>query len=54
MDSGDRMYCHACGGIWLKDDDVNLACPHCQSEFTEIVHYALPLPPSSLLAAPSR
>lgn len=38
------MFCHACGGVWSKDDETNLACPHCQSEFTEIVHYA----PSSL------
>ncbi|KAJ5773358.1 hypothetical protein N7457_008254 [Penicillium paradoxum] len=30
----DRMFCHACGGVWLKDG--NLACPHCASEFTEI------------------
>ncbi|CAI7657306.1 unnamed protein product [Penicillium glandicola] len=35
MDSGDRMLCHACGGVWLKDDD--LTCPHCESEFTEII-----------------
>ncbi|KAJ5383945.1 hypothetical protein N7517_001856 [Penicillium concentricum] len=35
MDSGDRMFCHACGGVWLKDG--GLTCPHCESEFTEII-----------------
>jgi hypothetical protein len=32
---GDRMFCHACGGVWPKDH--GLTCVHCQSEFTEIV-----------------
>ncbi|KAJ5959697.1 uncharacterized protein N7479_006847 [Penicillium vulpinum] len=35
MDSGDRMFCHACGGVWPKDG--GLTCPHCESEFTEII-----------------
>lgn len=45
-DGGDRMFCHACGGVWLRDEH-GLSCPHCESEFTEIVrtesdgHYLL-------------
>ncbi|OQE46657.1 hypothetical protein PENCOP_c001G04221 [Penicillium coprophilum] len=35
MENGDRMFCHACGGVWLKDG--GLTCPHCESEFTEII-----------------
>lgn len=30
------MFCHACGGVWLRNDH-GLTCPHCQSDFTEIV-----------------
>ncbi|EKV06339.1 hypothetical protein PDIG_70330 [Penicillium digitatum PHI26] len=41
MDSSDRMLCHACGGVWIKNDD--LTCPHCESEFTEIVQRMLSL-----------
>jgi uncharacterized Zn finger protein (UPF0148 family) len=41
MDNGDRMLCHACGGVWIRDGD--LTCPHCQSEFTEIVQRMLSL-----------
>jgi hypothetical protein len=36
-DAGDRMFCHACGGVWLKNAANGLDCPHCQSDFTEIV-----------------
>lgn len=42
MDTGDRMLCHACGGVWIKDDD--LTCPHCESDFTEIVEIPPELP----------
>ncbi|PLB55764.1 hypothetical protein P170DRAFT_433256 [Aspergillus steynii IBT 23096] len=36
MDAGDRMFCHACGGVWLRNES-GLTCPTCQSEFTEII-----------------
>ncbi|KAF7125648.1 hypothetical protein CNMCM5793_001887 [Aspergillus hiratsukae] len=36
-DAGDRMFCHACGGVWLKNAANGLNCPHCQSDFTEII-----------------
>ncbi|KAG0161082.1 hypothetical protein PDIDSM_8615 [Penicillium digitatum] len=42
MDSSDRMLCHACGGVWIKNDD--LTCPHCESEFTEIIEIPPELP----------
>ncbi|KAJ9488540.1 hypothetical protein VN97_g4747 [Penicillium thymicola] len=45
MDNGDRMLCHACGGVWIKDDD--LTCPHCESDFTEIVEIPPELPSES-------
>ncbi|PLB40165.1 putative RING finger domain protein [Aspergillus candidus] len=35
-DARDRVFCHACGGVWLRDEH-GLECPHCQSDFTEIV-----------------
>lgn len=38
-DNGDRMFCHACGGVWLRDGH-GLTCPHCESDFTEIVRSA--------------
>ncbi|KAJ5129733.1 uncharacterized protein N7515_005772 [Penicillium bovifimosum] len=41
MDS-DRMFCHACGGVWLKDG--GLTCPHCESEFTEIIEIPPEMP----------
>ncbi|KAJ6134886.1 hypothetical protein N7512_000046 [Penicillium capsulatum] len=47
MDRGDRMFCHACGGVWSKDDQDDLACPHCQSEFTEIVEIPPESPPTA-------
>ncbi|RHZ57101.1 putative RING finger domain protein [Aspergillus thermomutatus] len=36
-DAGDRMFCHACAGVWLKNAANGLNCPHCQSDFTEII-----------------
>ena len=36
-DHGDRVLCHACGGVSLKEDGRDLTCPHCESDFTEIV-----------------
>ncbi|CAI7651374.1 unnamed protein product [Penicillium crustosum] len=42
METGDRMLCHACGGVWIKGDD--LTCPHCESDFTEIVEIPPELP----------
>ncbi|KUM61119.1 hypothetical protein ACN42_g5995 [Penicillium freii] len=48
MDTGDRMLCHACGGVWIKNDD--LTCPHCESDFTEIVQ--LRFPQNCLLKVP--
>lgn len=35
-DRGDRVFCHACSQVWLRND-YGLICPHCESEFTEIV-----------------
>lgn len=49
-DNGDRMFCHACGGVWLRDES-GLTCPHCESDFTEIVRavaaYFVPLSPTA-------
>jgi hypothetical protein len=39
-DTGDRMFCHACGGVWSRADS-GLTCPHCESDFTEIVRVPL-------------
>ncbi|KAI1834324.1 hypothetical protein DTO006G1_446 [Penicillium roqueforti] len=50
MDTGDRMLCHACGGVWTKDGDF-LTCPHCQSEFTEIIEIPPEISPEG---SPSR
>lgn len=36
MDEGDRVFCHACGGVWRRNEH-GLICPHCGSDFTEIV-----------------
>lgn len=42
-DNGDRGMCHACGGVWLLDSgdrgqpEGSLTCPHCDSDFIEIV-----------------
>ncbi|KOC18260.1 RING finger domain protein [Aspergillus flavus AF70] len=52
-DVGDRMFCHACGGVWLRRDH-GLECPHCHSEFTEIIEIPpdteeeVPDPPTSV------
>ncbi|OOF99451.1 hypothetical protein ASPCADRAFT_203217 [Aspergillus carbonarius ITEM 5010] len=35
-DAGDRMFCHACGGVWLHNA-ADMTCPHCESDFTEII-----------------
>ncbi|GLA35796.1 hypothetical protein AnigIFM63309_001177 [Aspergillus niger] len=35
-DVGDRMFCHACGGVWLREAH-GMICPHCESDFTEII-----------------
>ncbi|KAE8148382.1 hypothetical protein BDV25DRAFT_141854 [Aspergillus avenaceus] len=56
-DVGDRMFCHACGGVWLRSDEHELKCPHCQSEFTEIIEIPpdteAPDPPTSVPEARS-
>ncbi|KAJ5928455.1 RING finger domain protein [Penicillium verhagenii] len=46
-DHGDRVFCHACGAVWLKDDD-GLTCPHCESGFTEIIE----IPPDNVSPEP--
>ncbi|KAF7585241.1 hypothetical protein BBP40_011600 [Aspergillus hancockii] len=50
-DVGDRMYCHECGGVWLRREH-GLECPHCHSEFTEIIEIPpdteVPDPPTSV------
>lgn len=57
-DDGDRGFCHACGGVWLLETrqdghDNSLTCPHCESEFTEIVRGNLSLLfPSHFSSAP--
>ncbi|KAJ5380498.1 uncharacterized protein N7496_002926 [Penicillium cataractarum] len=48
-DNGDRVMCHACGGVWLLETgedghDTNLRCPHCESDATEIIE----IPPKPL------
>ncbi|KAF7715548.1 Zinc finger RING-type domain-containing protein [Penicillium ucsense] len=48
-DSGDRGMCHACGGVWLLNrgdsagPESHLTCPHCDSDFIEIIE----IPPES-------
>lgn len=39
--NGDRMFCHACGGVWLRRPEGDLSCQRCGSEFTEIVRTTL-------------
>ncbi|KAE8352529.1 hypothetical protein BDV28DRAFT_124255 [Aspergillus coremiiformis] len=50
-DVGDRMFCHACGGVWLRREH-GLNCPRCGSEFTEIIEIPpdtdVPDPPTSV------
>ncbi|KAJ5287327.1 hypothetical protein N7478_003013 [Penicillium angulare] len=37
-DQTDRVLCHACGGVSLKDDRGGmLSCSHCESDFVEII-----------------
>ncbi|BDD60886.1 hypothetical protein MAP00_005976 [Monascus purpureus] len=54
-DNSDRMFCHACGGVWLRNDH-GLTCPHCQSDFTEIIEIPPDTTPepSSHVDRPSR
>lgn len=43
----DRIFCHACGHVWLKNES-GLTCPHCESDFTEIIEIppdTTPYPP---------
>lgn len=40
-DAGNRMYCHSCEGVWSQDGS-GLTCPHCHSDFTEIVRAHAP------------
>lgn len=37
MENGDRMFCHQCGGVWLRRSEDDLQCQHCNSDFTEII-----------------
>ncbi|KAL4920186.1 hypothetical protein BDW62DRAFT_199271 [Aspergillus aurantiobrunneus] len=37
MDTEDRVLCHACGRVWPRSSTDSLDCPHCGSEFTEII-----------------
>lgn len=37
MDTDDRVQCHACGRVWPRRLHDSLECPHCGSDFTEIV-----------------
>ncbi|KAL4803506.1 amidohydrolase family-domain-containing protein [Aspergillus unguis] len=37
MDTEDRVLCHACGRVWPRNQYEGLECPHCNSDFTEIV-----------------
>ncbi|KAJ5776589.1 uncharacterized protein N7511_001600 [Penicillium nucicola] len=41
---GDRMFCNSCEAVWLKDPAHGLACPYCESEFTEIVEIPPDIP----------
>ncbi|RAK95059.1 putative RING finger domain protein [Aspergillus ibericus CBS 121593] len=55
-DAGDRMFCHACGGVWLRNAD-DMVCPHCESDFTEIIEIPpdpdADLPPDRSPSAPA-
>ncbi|PYH87375.1 hypothetical protein BO71DRAFT_188920 [Aspergillus ellipticus CBS 707.79] len=50
-DVGDRMFCHACGGVWLRAVQ-GLICPHCESDFTEIIE--IPPDPDAEPPSPAR
>lgn len=41
MENGDRMFCHQCGGVWLRRSEDDLQCQHCNSDFTEIVRFCI-------------
>ncbi|KAJ5759577.1 hypothetical protein N7520_006733 [Penicillium odoratum] len=46
----ERVYCHACGGVWVKDDDSDgLTCRYCESDFTEIIE----IPPDDVRPEPT-
>ncbi|KAJ5316654.1 hypothetical protein PENANT_c019G10211 [Penicillium antarcticum] len=45
--NADRVECIACGAVWLKDSAHGLICPHCDSEFTEIVEIPPEIPSDS-------
>ncbi|KAL4988122.1 hypothetical protein BDW68DRAFT_159782 [Aspergillus falconensis] len=32
-----RVLCHACGRVWTSGQPLRLDCPHCYSDFTEII-----------------
>ncbi|KAL4975560.1 hypothetical protein BDW66DRAFT_137161 [Aspergillus desertorum] len=32
-----RVLCHACGRVWTSGQPLRLDCPHCFSDFTEII-----------------
>ncbi|KAK2758242.1 hypothetical protein FQN54_004087 [Arachnomyces sp. PD_36] len=34
--NGDRVFCHACGCVWLRSEH-GLTCPDCDSDFSEII-----------------
>ncbi|OJJ47210.1 hypothetical protein ASPZODRAFT_15887 [Penicilliopsis zonata CBS 506.65] len=46
--SEDRMFCHACNAVWLRNEH-GLTCPQCGSEFTEIIE----IPPEETHPDPS-
>ncbi|KAL4993932.1 hypothetical protein BDV10DRAFT_189510 [Aspergillus recurvatus] len=35
--SDRRVLCHACGRVWASGQPLRLDCPHCYSDFTEII-----------------
>lgn len=35
------MFCHHCGGVWLRRSEDDLQCQHCNSDFTEIVRFCI-------------
>ncbi|KAL4879101.1 amidohydrolase family-domain-containing protein [Aspergillus karnatakaensis] len=48
MDTGDRVLCHHCGRVWPRNSH-GLDCPHCGSDFTEIIE----IPPDTDEPEPS-
>ncbi|RDW90360.1 putative RING finger domain protein [Aspergillus mulundensis] len=56
MDTGDRVLCHACGRVWLRNLYDTLDCPYCSSDFTEIIEIPPdtdPEPEASPVSSPS-